>query len=75
MENSSKNLIPKSKNSAFLNPTFSFIVGKDLALLVNCNHTILSHGSYGHWAAYLAGGELYTEYGAIIPDAMNNGDD
>ena len=56
-------------------PLFSFILGKDLALLVNCNHTILSHGSYGHWAAYLAGGELYTEYGAIIPDAMNNGDD
>ena len=44
-------------------------IGKDLALLANCNHTITSHGTFGHWAAYMAGGELYTEYGTIIPDA------
>ena len=43
-------------------------VGRDLAVLSSCNHTILTHGSFGHWAAYLAGGELYTEYGAIVPD-------
>ena len=44
-------------------------VGKDLALLGACNHTITTHGSFGHWASFLAGGEIYTEYGAIIPDA------
>ena len=44
-------------------------IGKDLALLGNCNHTITTHGTYGHWAAFLAGGEVYTEFGPIIPDA------
>lgn len=45
-------------------------IGKDLALLANCNHTITTHGTFGHWAAFLAGGDIYTEYGAIIPDAQ-----
>ena len=44
-------------------------IGKDLALLANCNHTITTHGSFSHWAAFMAGGEIYTEYGAIIPNA------
>ena len=39
----------------------------DLALLVNCNHTIISRGTFSMWAAMLAGGEYYTEYGAIVP--------
>ena len=44
-------------------------IAKDFALLANCNHTITTHGTYSHWASYLAGGEIYTEYGTIIPDA------
>ena len=44
-------------------------IGKDLALLAACNHMIVSHGSFGQWASYFAGGEIYTEYGAISPDA------
>ena len=44
-------------------------VGKDLAILAFSNHTITSHGSFGHWGSYLSGGEIYTEYGAIVPDA------
>lgn len=44
-------------------------IAKDLSLLSKCNHTITTHGTFGHWASYLAGGEIYTEYGAIIPDA------
>ena len=65
----------------------------DLALLSNCNHTIVSRGTYSLWGKYfwfknflnckyfiftylllfiflvamLAGGEYYTEYGAIVP--------
>ena len=38
------------------------------ALLATCNHTILTHGTFGHWASYLNGGEFYSEYGAIVPD-------
>lgn len=32
--------------------------GRDLALLIYCNHTIMTVGSFGYWAAYLAGGEV-----------------
>jgi len=42
-------------------------IGKDLALLASCNHTIVTHGSFSHWAAFMAGGEIYTEYGSIVP--------
>ena len=31
-------------------------IGDDLALLAACNHTILSYGTFGQWAALLAGG-------------------
>ena len=41
-------------------------VGQDLALLAACNHTIQSRGSFGQWAAYLSGGDSYTEYGPMM---------
>ena len=33
-------------------------IGDDLALLAACNHTILSYGTFGQWAALLAGGKV-----------------
>lgn len=39
----------------------------DLALLTNCNHTVISRGTYSMWVALLSGGEYYTEYGTIVP--------
>ena len=39
----------------------------DFALLVNCNHTIITRGTYSMWIALLAGGEYYSEYGPIMP--------
>ncbi len=48
-------------------------VAKDFALLASCNHTIQTHGTYGTWAAFINQGEMYTEYGSIIPDAMAHG--
>ncbi|XP_069493923.1 galactoside alpha-(1,2)-fucosyltransferase 2-like isoform X2 [Ambystoma mexicanum] len=30
--------------------------GKDFALLAHCNHTIMTIGTFGYWAGYLAGG-------------------
>ena len=39
----------------------------DLALLVNCNHTITTRGTYSMWIALLTGGEYYSEYGPIMP--------
>ena len=41
-------------------------IGKDLAILSKCNHTIESSGSLGQWASYFAGGDVYTEYGPVI---------
>ncbi|XP_067933064.1 galactoside alpha-(1,2)-fucosyltransferase 1-like [Watersipora subatra] len=32
---------------------------QDLACLASCNHSIISGGSYGFWAAWLANGETY----------------
>ena len=39
----------------------------DFALLVNCNHTLITRGTYAMWIALLAGGEYYSEYGPIMP--------
>jgi len=35
-------------------------IGEDLALLAACNHSIISYGTFGMWAAILAGGEVVT---------------
>ena len=33
-------------------------IGEDLALLAACNHSIISYGTFGMWAAIFAGGEV-----------------
>ena len=33
-------------------------IGEDLCLLVACNHTIMSFGTFGLWGALLAGGQV-----------------
>lgn len=45
-------------------------VGQDLALLANCNHTIMSSGVYGLWGAFLASGDTHTEYGILASSVM-----
>ena len=42
----------------------------DFALLVSCNHTIVTRGTYSMWIALLAGGEYYSEYGPIVPSHL-----
>ena len=37
-------------------------VGEDLALLAACNHSIISYGTFGMWAALLAGGEVLPRF-------------
>uniref|UniRef100_T1JBI4 L-Fucosyltransferase n=1 Tax=Strigamia maritima TaxID=126957 RepID=T1JBI4_STRMM len=32
--------------------------GRDMALLTQCNHSIITIGTYGFWSAYLTGGEV-----------------
>ena len=42
------------------------ILGMDMALLANCNHTILSYGTFSFWSGFLSGGKR------IIPSMMLN---
>ena len=40
-------------------------IGYDMAVMANCEHTIITRGSFSSWCAVLSGGEYYTEYGLI----------
>ena len=44
----------------------SISYGVDLAILSQCNHTILDYGTFGLWAALLAGGRI------ILPENYSN---
>ncbi|XP_067408174.1 galactoside alpha-(1,2)-fucosyltransferase 2-like [Emydura macquarii macquarii] len=43
--------------------------GRDFALLVHCNHTIMTIGTFGIWAGYLAGGETVYLANYTLPDS------
>ncbi|KAM4800835.1 galactoside alpha-(1,2)-fucosyltransferase 1 [Urocitellus parryii] len=43
--------------------------GKDFALLTQCNHTIMTVGTFGFWAAYLAGGDTVYLANFTLPDS------
>ncbi|KAM3922977.1 galactoside alpha-(1,2)-fucosyltransferase 2-like [Leptodactylus fuscus] len=41
----------------------------DFALLAHCNHTIMTIGTFGYWAAYLVGGETIYLTNFTLPDS------
>ncbi|KAM4014764.1 galactoside alpha-(1,2)-fucosyltransferase 2-like isoform 3-T7 [Anomaloglossus baeobatrachus] len=43
--------------------------GKDFALLVGCNHTIMTIGTFGFWASYLVGGETIYLTNFTLPES------
>nr|XP_028560406.1 galactoside 2-alpha-L-fucosyltransferase 2-like [Podarcis muralis] len=43
--------------------------GRDFALLAHCNHTIMTIGTFGRWAGYLAGGETIYLANYTLPDS------
>ncbi|XP_032090370.1 galactoside 2-alpha-L-fucosyltransferase 2-like [Thamnophis elegans] len=43
--------------------------GRDFAFLTHCNHTIMTIGTFGIWAAYLAGGEAVYLANYTLPDS------
>ncbi|KAM5236211.1 galactoside alpha-(1,2)-fucosyltransferase 1 [Ctenodactylus gundi] len=43
--------------------------GRDFALLTQCNHTIMTIGTFGFWAAYLAGGDTIYLANFTLPDS------
>ncbi|XP_006897388.1 PREDICTED: galactoside 2-alpha-L-fucosyltransferase 2-like [Elephantulus edwardii] len=42
---------------------------KDFALLIQCNHTIMTIGTFGIWAAYLTGGQTIYLANYTLPDS------
>ena len=59
------------KTKSFYNRTSlpfkgSISYGVDLAILSQCNHTILDYGTFGLWAALLSGGRI------ILPENYSN---
>ncbi|XP_004710702.2 galactoside alpha-(1,2)-fucosyltransferase 1 [Echinops telfairi] len=42
---------------------------RDFALLAQCNHTIMTVGTFGFWAAYLAGGDTVYLSNFTLPDS------
>ncbi|KAM9299059.1 galactoside alpha-(1,2)-fucosyltransferase 2-like [Gastrophryne carolinensis] len=43
--------------------------GKDFALLLSCNHTIMTIGTFGFWASYLVGGETIYLTNFTLPES------
>ncbi|EHB05520.1 Galactoside 2-alpha-L-fucosyltransferase 2 [Heterocephalus glaber] len=43
--------------------------GRDFALLTQCNHTVMTIGTFGIWAAYLAGGDTVYLANYTLPDS------
>ncbi|XP_008843225.1 galactoside 2-alpha-L-fucosyltransferase 1 [Nannospalax galili] len=43
--------------------------GRDFALLTQCNHTIMTIGTFGFWAAYLAGGDTVYLANFTLPNS------
>ncbi|XP_064415626.1 galactoside alpha-(1,2)-fucosyltransferase 2-like [Latimeria chalumnae] len=43
--------------------------GNDFAILIHCNHTIMSIGTFGFWAGYLAGGETVYLTNFTLPES------
>lgn len=43
--------------------------GRDFALLAHCNHTIMTIGTFGIWAAYLVGGEAVYLANYTLPNS------
>ncbi|XP_041029189.1 galactoside alpha-(1,2)-fucosyltransferase 2-like [Carcharodon carcharias] len=42
---------------------------EDIAILAHCNHTIMTIGTFGYWAAYLAGGETIYLTNFTLPES------
>jgi len=77
---STSNVKSTLSNSVVVFSQFSTLSPEfDLALLSHCNHSIISVGSFGWWAAWLAGGETvyYRDFprpGSSLRDNFRMGD-
>ncbi|XP_078251576.1 galactoside alpha-(1,2)-fucosyltransferase 2-like [Rhinoraja longicauda] len=65
-----KQNINNSKRDVFFSDT-SKSPGEDLSILAHCNHTIITLGTFGFWAAYLAGGDTVYLVNYTTPDSRS----
>ena len=47
-------------------------IGVDLCILASCNHSIVSQGQFGQWGAFLAAGDIFSEYGAMVRSVLSD---
>jgi len=45
-------------------------IGVDLCILASCHHSIVSQGQFGQWGAFLAAGDIFSEYGAMVRSVL-----
>jgi len=55
-----------NNTDVFITPSV-FFSGDDLAALALCEHTIVTAGTYGWWAAWLAGGDVVHDLNYPVP--------
>ena len=70
-----KDNLEEEENLSYTNNTDSVEgTGMDLALLAACNHTVVSHGTFGFWGSVLSGGDVIAPQNYIIsPQLVKNG--
>ncbi|KAJ1131434.1 hypothetical protein NDU88_009771 [Pleurodeles waltl] len=64
-----KNIDDTKGDVYFLGDGIESTPGKDFALLAHCNHTIMTIGTFGYWAGYLAGGEVVYLTNFTLPES------
>ncbi|XP_032890684.1 galactoside 2-alpha-L-fucosyltransferase 2-like [Amblyraja radiata] len=64
-----KENINNSKGDVFFSDT-SNSPGQDLSILAHCNHTVMTIGTFGYWAGYLAGGETIFLDNYTLPNSL-----
>ncbi|XP_072343311.1 galactoside alpha-(1,2)-fucosyltransferase 2-like [Scyliorhinus torazame] len=66
----SKENIDKSKGDVFFSDDAKqSSPADDIAILAHCNHTIMTVGTFGYWAGYLAGGETIYLTNFTLPES------
>ena len=60
--------ISNKENREYFQISYIFFAGIDMALLSMCDHVIISHGTFGIWAAFLASSNNSHIMAEILPN-------
>ena len=63
---------PKAEDGIWAKRKVSPDLTLDFAILASCEHVVVSAGTYGYWAAWLAGGDVVYFPGEYIMTAQDN---